>query len=338
MQFDDKIAWGILSTGRMAGLFANALQQVDDAVLQAVASRSQGRADEFGARFQVENCYADYQQLLDDPTVDVVYVAAPHSLHAELTRLCLETGKAVLCEKPFTINAAQAEPLIKLARRKNLFLMEAMWTRYVPAVRKLKELLTQEAIGDVQLMLAGGAYQPDFDPDFYLFNKALGGGVLLDAGVYLLSMASMVFGAPTKVLALAELGDSGVDEHDAMLLSHQNGEIANLYVSHRATSAPDMTLMGSRGKIYLAPPIFCPPTLTLSIHGEKDQVFDYSEPGSGYRYEVMEVHRCLREGKLESPAMPLDETLEIMRTMDKVRRQIGLCYSVDSEMGDIVSA
>ncbi len=310
----------------MAGDFAAALQQVDDAALVAVASRSQTSADEFGQSYGIKNCYSSYQHLLGDSAVNVVYVAAPHTLHRDLSIMCLEAGKAVLCEKPFAINAAQAEEVINLARKKNLFLMEAMWTRYVPAMDKLRELLAEDAIGDVQLMVAGGAYMPDFDPEFYLFNKELGGGILLDAGVYLVAMASMVFGAPKKILATGELGDTGVDEHDAILLSHQNGEIANLFVSHRAKHAPDMTLMGSRGKIYLHPPIFCPSKLTLCIEGEADQTFDFSEQTSGYRYEVMEVNRCLKCGKNESTLMPLSETLEIMRTMDQVRKQIGLQY------------
>lgn len=313
----------------MAGDFAVALQQVDDAALVAVASRSQVSADEFGQRYDINSCYSGYQKLLADTAVNVVYVAAPHSLHRELCIMCLEAGKAVLCEKPFTISAAQAEEVINLAREKNLFLMEAMWTRYVPAVKKLRELLAAEAIGDVQLMVAGGAYMPDFDPEFYLFNKELGGGILLDAGVYLVAMASMIFGAPGKVLATGELGDTGVDEHDAILLSHRNGEIANLFVSHRAKHSPDMTLMGSKGKIYLHPPIFCPSKLTLSIEGEGDQTFDFTEQTSGYRYEIMEVNRCLKSGKKESVLMPLSETLEIMRTMDQVRKQIGLQYLME---------
>lgn len=323
------IGWGIIGTGTMAGDFATALQQVEDAEIVAVASRSQASADRFADRFAVPNRYPSYEQILTDDKVNVVYIATPHSLHKALAILSLQAGKAVLCEKPFTLNAAEAEEVIALARAKNRFLMEAMWTRYVPAVVKLRELLAQQAIGEVQLMVAGGAYMPEFDPDYYLFNRELGGGILLDAGVYLVAMASMLFGAPQKVLALGELGSTGVDEHEAVLLSHGNGEIANLFVSHRARSAPDMTLMGSLGKIYLHPPLFCPSGLTLSVTGKPDQVFDFSEPGSGYRYEIMEVHRCLNSGATESSLMPLNETLSIMRTMDEIRRQLGVSYPAE---------
>jgi dihydrodiol dehydrogenase / D-xylose 1-dehydrogenase (NADP) len=325
------MGWGIFGTGRMAGDFANALNQVSDAKTLAVASRSQQSADHFADRFDIPCSYSAYHQLLDNPDIDVVYIATPHSSHFEHVMMCLQAGKAVLCEKPFAINAGQAEQMISLATEKKLFLMEAMWTRFVPSVLKLRALLQAGAIGDVQLMLAGGAYMPEYDPDFYLFDKSLGGGILLDAGVYLLSMASMVFGVPEKILAMGTLGETGVDEHDAITLGHSKGELASLFISHRATSAPDMTLMGSKGKIYLHPPIFCPSGITLSQAGKADEVFDFPDSGSGYRFEIMEVNRCLKAGKKQSEAMPLAESLSIMQTMDEVRRQFGLQYPMETQ-------
>jgi predicted dehydrogenase len=314
----------------MARDFAKALGEVPDACIVAVASRSRNKADQFGDRFDIPGRYSDCEQMVSDPNVDVVYIATPHSHHRDHAILSLEANKAVLCEKPFTINAEQASDVISLARAKNLFLMEAMWTRYVPAVLKLKELLSANAIGDVQIMLAGGAYMPEPEADHYLFNAALGGGILLDAGVYLVSMASLVFGDPDKVLATGAIGNYGVDEHDAIVLSHEKGQIANLYVSHRASSSPDMTLLGSKGKIYLHPPVFCPSGLTLSIDSQPDQFFDFSESGNGYRFQAMEVNRCLKNGLKQSESMPLDETLSIMRTMDIIRQQIGLQYPMES--------
>jgi predicted dehydrogenase len=321
--------WGILGTGTMAREFADALHGVNDNRLVAVASRSQPTADAFGREFGALHCYGNYSEMMDDSAVDIVYIATPHSSHSALSIDCLRAGKAVLCEKPFAINAAQAETVISLAREKKLFLMEAMWTRFVPAINKLRDLLERQAIGDVQLMVAGGAYMPGFDPDHYLFDKALGGGILLDAGVYLVSIASMLFGVPDRILATGALGRTGVDEHDAILLRHRGGELANLYVSHRARSAPDLTLLGSGGRIYLHPPVFCPSALTLSVNGREDEVFDFEEASSGYRYEILEANRCLRSGRQESELMPLDETLAIMRTMDEIRRQIGIRYSAD---------
>ena len=329
MSNNEAIRWGVVGTGNMAGSFIRALQAVEDATPVAVASRSEPRALAFSEKFGIPQYYGSYRQLLADASVDVVYIATPHSTHSEICIACLEMGKPVLCEKPFAINASQARAVIELARKKELFLMEAMWTRFVPAVEKLRELLQQQRIGNVQIMLAGGAYMPDPDPEYYLFNKALGGGILLDAGVYLVSMASMVFGRPGRVLATGELGDTGVDEHEAILLSHQHGEIASLYVSHRAKSAPDLTLLGNKGKIYLHPPVFCPAGLTLGVDGQPEEVFDFPVPAGGYHYQVREVNRCLREGRKESSLMPLDETLAIMETMDEIRRQLGMRYAAD---------
>ena len=324
----NKIRWGILGTGRMAGDFATGLQKIDDAELVAVGSRTGDSAQGFATKFNIPNFHSGYENLARDEDVDVIYIATPHTLHKDNTILCLENDKAVLCEKPFTINAEEAEEVIELARKKNLFLMEAMWTRYIPAIIKLRELLDRKVIGNVQIMLAGGAFIPEFDPEFYLFNHELGGGVLLDAGVYLVSMASMVFGPPVRVMAMGQLGKTGVDEHDAILLEHGDGALANLYVSLRGKSSPDLTLIGDKGKIYAHAPIFCPGKLTISIDG-KDEIIELPFTANGYQFEAMEVGRCLREGKTESNIMPLDETLQIMQTMDNIRSQIGLRYSIE---------
>lgn len=324
-----KIAWGILGTGRIARSFATALRYVEDAELIAVGSRQQDTATDFANEFEIANAYSSYKEVTENKNIDVVYIATPHSLHKDNVVICLEAGKAVLCEKPFTINAAEAETIIQLARSKNLFLMEAMWTRYIPAIRKLRQLLADDAIGDVQIMLAGGAFMPDFDPDSYLFNRNLGGGVLLDAGVYLISMASMLFGKPKTIKAIAALGRSGVDEHDGYLLQHQNGAMANLYVSLRGQSSPDVTLIGSKGKIYLHPPIFCPSRLTLSLYDGDETEFDLPFESNGYQFEIMEVNRCLQKGLKESALMPLDESLVIMQSMDEIRKQIQLKYPME---------
>ena len=322
------IRWGILGTGRMAEAFTLAMPEVVDSEIVAVASRKQARADEFANKHNIGLALGDYQALVAEE-IDVVYVATPHVFHEENMSMCLDANKAVLCEKPFTINSKQAETVIALARRKNLFLMEAMWTRFIPAIIKLRELLAKKTIGDVQVMLAGGAFMPEFDPEFYLFDPELGGGVLLDAGVYMISMASMLFGKPSSIRALAGLGKTGVDEHDAYLLEHDSGALANLYVSLRGQSSPDLTLLGSKGKIYLHPPIFCPAKLTLDTYNGESESIDLPFNANGYQFEIEEVNSCLRQGLTESRLMPLDETLEIIRTMDEIRRQIGLKYPME---------
>lgn len=323
------INWAILGTGRMAQSFATAMAEVEDARLLAVGSRSESTAKEFAGQFGIPNACGSYAEALTHKDVDIVYIATPHSLHATQTVMCLEAGKNVLCEKPFAINAEQASEMINLAVSKNLFLMEAMWTRFVPAIVKLRDMLQQQVIGDVQLMLAGGAYMPDFDPDHYLFSSELGGGILLDAGVYLVSMASMLFSEPVSIQATGELGKTGVDEHDAILLKHANGAIANLYVSNRSVASPDMTLFGTKGKLYIHAPIFCPPELTLTLHGQEPEIIACPFVGNGYQYQIKEVHECLRSGKTASEIMSLEETLSIMTTMDEIRKQIGMVYSVD---------
>ncbi len=322
----ETIKWGVLGTGRIASSFAQAMKVVPDAEIIGVGSRSMESARRFSTEHEIPLALEGYKALAEHPDVEVIYIATPHAMHKDNISLCLNAGKAVLCEKPFTINASEAVSVIKLAQSRNLFLMEAMWTRYIPSIVKLRELLAEQVIGDVQIMLAGGAFMPEFDPDFYLFDAQLGGGVLLDAGVYLISMASMLFGKPSAIRALASLGKTGVDEHDAYLLQHDNGALANLYVSLHGQSSPDLTLLGSKGKIHLQAPIFCPSKLTLELYQGDTQEFDLPFEANGYQFEINEVNRCLRNGALESELMPLTESLEIMRTMDEIRRQIKLKY------------
>jgi predicted dehydrogenase len=326
----EKIRLAILGTGNMAHEFARGVRHAPNVELVAVASRNHEASGRFAREFNVPQNFADYTALASAPGIDLVYVSTPHSCHFENSLLCLEHGKAVVCEKPFTINAPQARLLIEKARAKRLFLMEAMWSRYIPAIVRLRDLLASNAIGRVQLMVAGGAYMPDFDSESYLFRPDLGGGVLLDAGVYLLSMASMIFGSPRRVLAAGSLGDSGVDEHDAIVLQHEHGALASLYVSLRGKASPDLTLLGDRGRIYVHPPLFAPRALTLSIHGQPDEVLQLPFPGNGYQFEAIEAADCILRGQTESAVMPLDETLSIMQTMDEIRCQLALKYPMEN--------
>ncbi|MCP4299758.1 MAG: Gfo/Idh/MocA family oxidoreductase [Gammaproteobacteria bacterium] len=321
---------GILGTGRIARLFANGLRETDNARLVAVGSRAADTAKRFADDFGVDTAHASYEALAGDPDVDLIYIASPHSLHSEHCLMCLDAGKAVLCEKPFAINAQEARAMIERAGQQQLFLMEAMWTRFIPAVCRLRELLDAGVIGDVNLLVAGGAYMPEFDPDFYLFRPDLGGGALLDAGVYLVSMASMVFGAPELTLATGTVSDLGIDDNDAILLRHGDGAIASLYVSLKAKAPPDVTIYGDRGRIYVHPPVFVPAKLTVSVDGKADELIELPVAGNGYHYQVEEIARCMNAGKKQSVIMPLDETLQIMETMDEVRRQLGLCYPMEN--------
>lgn len=324
-----KIRLGILGTGNMARQIARACTHAGNIELLAVASRSAESAQQFASEFELPKHYGSYEALAADPGIDLVYVSTPHSCHRDNSLMCLDAGKAVICEKPFAINAREAAEIIARAREKRLFLMEAMWTRYVPAVIRLRELLAENAIGRVQFMLAGGAFMPEFNPRHYLFRPELGGGVLLDAGVYLVSMASMVFGTPAGILATGSKGKGDIDDHEAILLQHPDEAIASLFVSLRASASPDLTLFGDRGKIYLHPPVFAPRALTLSVKGQPEERIDLAFPGSGYQFELVEAAECILQGRTESAIMPLDETLAIMRTMDVIRQALGVKYPME---------
>jgi predicted dehydrogenase len=326
----DKIRWGILGTGNIAKQFARGLAVLPDAELAAVGSRSQAGADAFGDEFDVPRRHPSYAALANDPGVDVVYVATPHNLHRENSLLCLEADKAVLCEKPFAINAGQAEQVIALARAKRLFLMEAMWTRFLPALVKIRELLADGTIGEVRMLAADFGFRAPFDPQGRLFDPNLGGGALLDVGVYPISLASMVFGTqPSHVSSMAHMGQTGVDEQAAMVFSYEQGQLAVLSAAVRTNTPQQASISGARGQIRIHTPWWKATTLTLSVQDEQDKVMLLPFEGNGYNYEAVEVMNCLRSSKTESDVMPLDETLAIMQTMDQVRVQWGLLYPME---------
>jgi predicted dehydrogenase len=318
------IRWGIFGTGRMAATMAEELLRLESqgARLSAVASRDRGRADRFATRFGVRGAHASYAELARDGSVDVIYIATPPAEHHAHIALCLKNGKSVLCEKPFTTDAAQAHEVIGLARERGLFLMEAMWTRFLPAITALRRLISSGAIGRPQLLVGGGAFVPTYDRDHYLFSPRLGGGVLLDAGVYLVSLASMLLGPVRRVHASGDLGVHGVDEHDCFILDHDGGARALLYVSLRARRAPDLELLGDAGRIQIGAPVFRPTRLVLSRPAREDEILDLPTEGSGYGYQVVAAMDALRDGRVETDQMALDETLSIMVAMDEIARQL----------------
>jgi predicted dehydrogenase len=326
----DIIRWGVLGTGSIARQFAQGLGVLADAELVAVGSRSQANADAFGDEFDVPHRHASYAALADDPDVDVVYIATPHSFHRDNSIMSLRAGKSVLCEKPFTINATEAEQVIALSRKRRLFLMEAMWTRFLPVLERARQLLADGAIGDVRMIIADLGFRATLNPESRLFDPRLGGGALLDVGVYVVSLASMVFGAPpSRISSMAHLGQTGVDEQSAMILGYDQGQLAVLTAAVRTNTPQEVHLLGSEGQIRIHTPWWHPTTLTLSVQDQQEQVIHLPFEGNGYNYEALEVMNCLRDGKTESDVMPLDETLAIMRTMDQIRAQWGLRYPME---------
>jgi predicted dehydrogenase len=322
----EKIRWGILGTGRIAGDFAAGLQSLPDADLVAVGSRSAGAAADFAARFGASRQHESYEALANDPEVDVVYIATPHALHRANARLCLDAGKPVLCEKPFTLNAAQARDLVDLAYQRRLFLMEAMWTRFLPALVEVRRLVDEGAIGDVQFLTADFGFRKDYDPRHRLFDPALGGGALLDVGVYLASLASLFFGPPSQIRSLAQIGASGIDERAALLFGYDGGRFAQLTAAITAATPQEATIVGAAGSIKLHPLWWRVSRITFSPNGGQPETIDRPYVGNGYCHEAAEAMRCLRAGGLESPMMPLAETIAIVETLDQVRAEWGLRY------------
>jgi predicted dehydrogenase len=325
----ETIRWGILGTGNIATSFATGVATMPDAELSAVGSRNIATADLYGNRFEIERRYASYEELAHDPNVDVVYIATPHSLHLENMLMCFDAGKPVLCEKPFTINAAQARQAITQAQEHKLFVMEATWMRFTPLMVELRTLLADGVIGEVRMLNADFGIRVDFDPHFRLFDPLLGGGGLLDVGIYPLSLAQMILGTPTQVVGLAQLGETGVDEQSAAVLGYAGGQLAVLQSAIRTETPQEATIMGTEGWIRIHSPWWMPETMTIYKHDLAPRRLEIPFTANGYTYEAAEVHRCLREGELESPLMSLAETAAILETMDALRAQWGLRYPME---------
>jgi predicted dehydrogenase len=319
------IRWGILSTGGIASRFVEDLALLDGAILAGVGSRTLEAAQTFSVAHGAEAAYGSWAELAADPSLDVIYVANPHTGHHEAARLCLEAGRAVLIEKPITLDLASAQELVSLAESKNVFLMEAMWMRTNPVIRRIRELVADGAIGEVTHVGADFGLPGPFPPEHRLRNPDLGGGALLDLGVYSLTFASLFLGTPEQVLATAALTPEGVDRNTAIALRYPGGGVATLHCGISGDTSVRATITGTAGRIEVARRFYCPNAFTLVRADVAEQV---SMPlrGNGLGYEAEEVMRCLREGLLESPLVPQADTLAIMGTMDEIRAQIGVTY------------
>ncbi len=324
----DKIKWGILSTGRIAGKMAEALKRLPDAELVAVGSRGKESADSFADRYEIPKCYGSYSELATDPDIDVIYVATPHNLHKENTILCLENGKHVICEKPIAINARETSEMIEKARAKKLFLMEAMWTRFLPIMIKFKEKLQEGVIGEVRWMNVDFGFRGGWDPQHRLLNPNLAGGGLLDVGIYTVSFAYWVMGAPKRVCGFAHIGETNVDEQNASVMEFEGGRLALVSSAVRTNTTQEAVVAGTEGHIRIHKPWWRGDRMTITI-GDKSELIEAPYGDNGFEFEAMETMQCIREGKTESSVMPLDESLAIMRTMDEMRGQWGLVYPME---------
>ncbi len=327
------IRWGILACGRIAKKFAADLRLVEDATLAAVASRDIDRAREFVKEYPAKKVYGSYEELVADPEVDVVYIASPHSHHHQHTLLCLHHGKAVLCEKAFAINSREAGEMVQLARSKNLFLMEAFWTRFLPHYLKLREFIDEGKLGTLKGVIANFGFRPPENPVARLFTPALGGGTLLDIGVYNIFIAQSILGVPDRIKASMATSETGVDEQCAIIFEYNNGRMASLFSSFCAHLETDADVFGTEGRLRLTSRFNEPIPSLLYYPGFADSRTPIpvwkEEGGWGYQHEIRHVHACLNKGLTESPVHGLDTTLSLMQTMDRVRNEMGLVYPAD---------
>jgi len=365
------LRWGILGTGTIAGVFARDLPLSEGAKLVAIGSRNSSTANAFAATHKVPQAHGAYADLVNDDQVDAIYVATPAHLHAEHVALALNADKHVLCEKPFTLNGAQARELVSVARSKNLFLMEAMWTRFLPAMHQLRTLLAEGAIGEVLQVHADLGLAVALGPKARIYSREFGGGSWMDLGTYGVSLAHMILGKPESVQGAGHLVETGVDGHAAALLKYASGAVALLSSSIQSAGSQEAAIVGTKGRIHLPAPWWCPvelhvyplddrPSLSgrigrrvagsvssalagggmarttagwggsmsrwMARRAARPQRLHRPFSGIGLHLEASEVARCVAARDLESPLMPLNESIAIMDTLDQVRAQMGLKF------------
>ncbi len=320
------IRWGVVGTGGIASAFVEDLRLLPDAEVVAVGSRQAASADAFAGEHGVPKAHPSYAELVADDDVDVVYVSTIHPGHHDAAMLAIDAGKAVLLEKPFTMDAAEAQALVDAARARGVFLMEAMWARFVPHMVRVRELLATGALGDVRLVVADHCQWFPDDPAHRLLAPDLGGGALLDLGIYPVSFASMVLGEPTGVTAVSTAAFTGVDATTSMLTQYDGGAQAVLTTTLSGVGPNRAAVVGTDARLEIDSVFYAPSSFTLTRRDGSVERFEQPHEGLGLRHEAAEVMACLRDGRLESDVMPLDESVAIMRTMDEVRRQIGLTY------------
>ncbi len=315
------LRWGILGTGGIAQTFATDLGLTDSGVVSAVGSRSQGSADRFADMFRIERRHASYESLVADPDVDVIYVATPHPMHRDNAILALRAGKPVLVEKPFAMNATEAAEIVAVARETGLFVMEAMWTRFLPHITVVRDWVSQGSLGEIVTVTADHGQWFAEDRDSRLFAPELGGGALLDLGVYPVSFASMILGTPNRITAIIDPAFTGVDAQTSMLFGYETGAHAVLTCTLRAKSPTRAAIVGTDARIEIDGDFYAPASVTLIPRDGEPTRIESNHEGRGLRHQADEVARRLAAGDRESPVMTLDETISIMQTMDAVLAQ-----------------
>ncbi len=325
----NRYKWGILAPGKMAAKFTNALKYSDYAELYAVGSRDINRSAKFASDHGFKKYYGSYEELAEDPQVDIVYIASPHSFHREQAILCLKNKKAVLCEKAFAINEREVEEMISEAIRNNVFLMEALWPPFQPFYKKAAEILEAGVAGPILHMQCFFSFIPPFQPDDRKFNVALGGGSLLDIGIYPVIDALTFAGVPDGIKAYASFGKTGSEESVNALFRYDDGKTASIYSSFRTNVGIGCNILCEKGKLSLSRGRDMNQVVILELEGMEKETLTFSPPAMGYHWEAEEVMHCLDQGLTESPVVPLSFSRNLIRTLDRIRFDAGIRFPQD---------
>jgi predicted dehydrogenase len=324
-----KYKWGILAPGKMSAKFTKGLKLLENVELHAVGSRDLLRAKQFAEEYGFKKYYGSYEEFAADPDLEVVYIASPHSHHHGHTMQCLKNGKHVICEKAFALNSSDVEDMINEAKKRNLFLMEALWPPFQPFYNKAAEILNSDALGKIIHLHGYFSFIPPYDPDDRKFNLTLGAGSLLDIGIYPVIDALTFLGIPSEVKALAVFGKTGSEESLSVIFSYPDGKTASLYSSFRTNAGIGCNILCENGNLSVIRGRDMNQSTILELHGREKQEFRFSPEAMGYHWEAEEVMRCLDEGLIESPVVPLSFSRDLMMTLDRIRKTAGIVFPGD---------
>jgi len=325
------IRWGIVGCGGIANKFAESAAVVDGVEIIAAASRTPGKAEAFARKHSIKTYYSNYDQILFNDEIDAVYIATTHNFHYENARQVLEGNKSILCEKPFTVNSKEMKSLMAMAKERNLFMMEAMWTRFLPVMVQIRKWLAEVKIGKIKQIRATFGFFFPYDPAHRLLNLDLAGGALLDAGIYPLSFSNMVMREkPVEIKAIGEIGPTGVDEQSSYLLRYESGCLAFLNSTINAPVDSRAVIIGSKGKIIVPKDFLAAQSVVLHMRDEEPSEIKLPfDDNKGFKYEIEAASESIRKGLSENETMPLSDTLQLMETIDEIKKQLGLVYAND---------
>ncbi len=318
--------WGILGAGRIAEKFCEAINFTEGAEVYAVASRDVDNANAFAARYNAGKVYTNYIDLVKDENVDIIYIATPHAFHYHQTLLCLQHNKAVLCEKPMSLSLKQTAEMIEIAEKNKLFFMEGMWTACMPFIDKILSLIKEDVIGEPQYVSADFGFIAPLDPKGRLFDKALGGGSVMDIGIYPIFLATLILGEPTDIKTVSKLTATCVDEYANVVMQYANGQTANILSAININTSLEAEIIGTKGMIKINNPWFKATEFSVVLNDGTTQNFSMPHASNGFEHEVREVMDCLDKGLLQSNKVPHKLTLSISKIMEEILQQAGVTY------------